>query len=148
MTDQSLSLGFKNIQVVDFQNVDVSGKVIEQLMSNCPSFQRLRVFHSIILDDLTVSAKTSVVLKYLEIRECCQIRKVEVVAKNLLTLHSHGKEMPDSRFLGMFLNSFSYKITGTNLNLAYILTLFLKCFAVVSLTYKFSNLKTMPRLVY
>lgn len=111
-------------------------------MSKCPSLKRLRVHHSNILDDLIVAAETSIALN---IWKYPWNTKVEVATKNLLTLHIHGNENYLQLLASKECSSTSLAIysLGLKMNLAYVLTLFLKCFQAVSLTYKFSNVKSM-----
>ncbi|XP_060667911.1 F-box/FBD/LRR-repeat protein At4g26340-like [Ziziphus jujuba] len=75
----------KSLRVLNLASVDISGEVLEWLLSNCPLLERLQVAGS---DGNLVNLRIlGVPLKHLEIRGCC-IRKLEILdAQNLVSLH-------------------------------------------------------------
>jgi len=70
--------------------VEVTGKVIEHLLSNSPFLEGLHVERSSCLGDLKVSS-SSVKLKYLVLAYNL-VENVEISAKDLVSLKYHGRK--------------------------------------------------------
>ncbi|TQD92204.1 hypothetical protein C1H46_022174 [Malus baccata] len=79
------NVGFKFLRVLYFKYVDVSGKVLEYLLSNCPVLERLKVESS---NNKLVNLRvvgSSMALKYLDIQFCFALRSIEIRDANLVS---------------------------------------------------------------
>ncbi|XP_050384369.1 putative F-box protein At3g58860 [Argentina anserina] len=84
-------IGFKSLKVLDLQSVDVTGNVIEDLLSNFQVLERLSVSDSSKLVDLRI-INPSTSLKYLMIQRCYKIRRIEIYNANLVSfVYDTGK---------------------------------------------------------
>ncbi|KAK8654185.1 hypothetical protein V6N13_128158 [Hibiscus sabdariffa] len=73
------------------KHVDVSGRVLEFFLSNCPLLETLHVSHSEELTHISVCG-SSLRLKYLHISFCKCIKSIEVYAPNLVSFEYRGEE--------------------------------------------------------
>ncbi|KAK8597501.1 hypothetical protein V6N13_094906 [Hibiscus sabdariffa] len=73
------------------KHVDVSGRILESFLSNCPLLETLHVSHSEELTDVSVCG-TSLRLKYLHVSFCNCINSIEVYAPNLVSFEYRGEE--------------------------------------------------------
>ncbi|KAH7528976.1 hypothetical protein FEM48_Zijuj05G0134600 [Ziziphus jujuba var. spinosa] len=81
-------IGFESLQVLEVKSVNVSGGVIERLLSNCPVLERLSVYNSPALHGLRVFGRASLPLKCLVIRQCHLVGRIEIdSATNLVSLY-------------------------------------------------------------
>ncbi|KAM1485655.1 hypothetical protein TB1_036491 [Malus domestica] len=79
------NVGFKFLRVLYFNYVDVSGKVLEYLLSNCPVLERLKVDSA---NNKLVNLRvvgSSMALKYLDIQFCFALRSIEIRDANLVS---------------------------------------------------------------
>ncbi|KAM1033637.1 hypothetical protein TB2_036601 [Malus domestica] len=79
------NVGFKFLRVLYFKYVDVSGKVLEYLLSNCPVLERLKVESA---NNKLVNLRvvgSSMALKYLDIQFCFALRSIEIRDANLVS---------------------------------------------------------------
>ncbi|KAB2637608.1 F-box/LRR-repeat protein [Pyrus ussuriensis x Pyrus communis] len=87
------NVGFKFLRVLHFKYVDVSGKVIEYLLSNCPVLERLKVESA---NNKLVNLRvvgSSLALKYLDIQFCFALRSIEIRDANLVSFMYAGRRV-------------------------------------------------------
>ncbi|KAK8509297.1 hypothetical protein V6N13_062346 [Hibiscus sabdariffa] len=73
------------------KHVDVSGRILESFLSNCPLLETLHVSHSEELTDISFYG-SSLRLKYLHVSFCNCINSIEVYAPNLVSFEYRGEE--------------------------------------------------------
>ncbi|KAK8982386.1 hypothetical protein V6N11_037556 [Hibiscus sabdariffa] len=73
------------------KHVNVSGRILESFLSNCPLLETLHVSHSEELTHISVCG-SSLRLKYLHVSFCKCIKSIEVCAPNLVTFEHRGEE--------------------------------------------------------
>ncbi|CAL9021194.1 unnamed protein product [Prunus brigantina] len=77
-------VGFNSLEVVYFENVDVTGEIIEYFLSHCPVLERLSVSFAKSLVNLRVVGP-SVELKYLVLHYCFSLKSVEICDTKLVS---------------------------------------------------------------
>ncbi|CAL9031154.1 unnamed protein product [Prunus brigantina] len=77
-------VGFKSLKVVYFENVDVTGEIIEYFLSHCPVLERLSVSFAKSLVNLRVVGPL-VELKYLVLNYCFSLKSVEICDTKLVS---------------------------------------------------------------
>lgn len=81
---------FRSLTALCLIYIDVSGEVIEDLLSNCSLLEVLRIVHSLCLVSLKVCHNQSPSLKYLEIGRCHKLVNLEISAANLVSFRYGG----------------------------------------------------------
>ncbi|KAK8506126.1 hypothetical protein V6N13_002769 [Hibiscus sabdariffa] len=74
------------------KHVDVSGRILESFLSNCPLLETLHVSHSEELTHISFCG-SSLRLKYLHVSFCKCIKSIEVYAPNLVSFEYRGEEI-------------------------------------------------------
>lgn len=72
--------------------VNITGEAVESLLCNCPALECLSVKYSDSLVELIVTGP-SLKLKFLRIYRCYELKKFEIDAPNLVTLHYTGRQI-------------------------------------------------------
>ncbi|KAK8570041.1 hypothetical protein V6N13_002743 [Hibiscus sabdariffa] len=75
------------------KHVNVSGRILESFLSNCPLLETLHVSHSEELTHISVCGSSlRLKLKHLHVSFCKCIKSIEVCAPNLVTFEYRGEE--------------------------------------------------------
>ncbi|KAL6280187.1 hypothetical protein ACE6H2_017068 [Prunus campanulata] len=82
-------LGLKSLKVLSFHFVDVTGEILEHFLSVCPFLERLSVSFAEKLVNLRVVG-SSITLKYLELNDCYDLKRVEISDTNLVSFIHTG----------------------------------------------------------
>ncbi|PQQ14451.1 putative FBD-associated F-box protein [Prunus yedoensis var. nudiflora] len=84
-------VGFQFLKVLHFQCVDVTDKIFEYFLSNCPVLERLTVHGTKSLVNLRV-VRPSVALKHLVIGTCLGLQSIEICDANLVSFACKNSE--------------------------------------------------------
>ncbi|KAL6222560.1 hypothetical protein ACLB2K_005952 [Fragaria x ananassa] len=77
-------VGYTSLKILDLKSVDVTGNVLEDILSNCPALERLSVSNSSKLLNLRVMSP-STAFKYLVIQRCHNLRRIQISDANLVS---------------------------------------------------------------
>ncbi|KAL6220435.1 hypothetical protein ACLB2K_008191 [Fragaria x ananassa] len=77
-------VGYTSLKILDLKSVDVTGNVLEDILSNCPALERLSLSNSSKLLNLRVMSP-STAFKYLVIQRCHNLRRIQISDANLVS---------------------------------------------------------------
>ncbi|XP_061997450.1 putative F-box/LRR-repeat protein At5g38386 [Rosa rugosa] len=81
---------FESLKVLHLECVNVTGDVLECMLRNCPFLEQVSVYYANNLVELSV-VDPSIALKYLEIRYCGDIKRIQIRDANLVSLSYSGR---------------------------------------------------------
>ncbi|KAF5751303.1 F-box/LRR-repeat protein [Tripterygium wilfordii] len=87
----------RSLKILKLKYLDISGAVIEHLISTCLYLEQLVIEGSNSLTDLNVVGQ-SLCLKYLKIKFCCRLKSVYLSAPNLLSFQWYSAESIEIAF--------------------------------------------------
>ncbi|XP_057466659.1 F-box/FBD/LRR-repeat protein At1g13570-like [Actinidia eriantha] len=82
--------GFNSLTSLSLNIVDVTGDVIESIISNCPSLEELCVCHIGCIENLNISGP-SLKLRHLEIKHCHPLQNLKISASKLVSFKYFGR---------------------------------------------------------
>ena len=88
---------FNSLCVLRLKFITVTKEMLEYLMCCCPSLETLSLTNSGVPKTIKVSSGSLLKLKCLELVRCWELRKLEVVAENLVSLKYYGPHL-DTEF--------------------------------------------------
>lgn len=81
---------FRSLEVVCLFQVDLTGIMVERLVSNCPLLEALELRECDLLVYIRVSHPNSRIRRLVVI-DCLNVEEIQISATNLQVFHSHGK---------------------------------------------------------